>query len=132
MRATPLPPSDWADVAAWDQYHSASVEQQTYSAAVALRFSQEALRLGGRTWLPGCGLDPAPRALSALGCSVRLSRADVRAGIPISVPRAAMRPSARTRPLIRSPPSCVRVDSLARRVLSARGPDRHPCLQLGR
>jgi 2-polyprenyl-3-methyl-5-hydroxy-6-metoxy-1,4-benzoquinol methylase len=67
------PPEDWADKSAWDRYLSAEARESEAFRARShnpLQFVKFAIERGGRVWFSGCGVDPAPRAYAALGCTV--------------------------------------------------------------
>jgi SAM-dependent methyltransferase len=67
------PPEDWSDEKGWDRYFQRELKRvaaQQLGVHQALRFHEFAIDKGGRAWFPGCGIEPAPRAYAALGCSV--------------------------------------------------------------
>jgi hypothetical protein len=68
-----LPPEDWNDKTGWDRFFAAEADNSlpaTASFCASLRYIEFARERGGRTWFPGCGIDPGPRAYAAVGCTV--------------------------------------------------------------
>jgi SAM-dependent methyltransferase len=67
-----IPPEDWTDVQGWNRYLRVQARDTPKSAddVPSLRFAPFVIREGGRVWIPGCGVDPAPALYAALGCHV--------------------------------------------------------------